>query len=85
MTQKKSNSKKSKEKHNLEGLIKKSRVIRKNIDTIMTAFKRIEKHIGEMQKNVSERRARQQSMSNRLEELMKNVKELDENLKPKND
>lgn len=84
MTSKKNKIKKSKERRNLESLIKKSRVIRKNIDTIMMAFRRIEKHISEMQKNVSERRARQQSMSNRLEELMKNVKELDENLKPRN-
>jgi chromosome segregation ATPase len=82
MTQKKSKNK-NKEGKSLQKLIKKSHVIRKNIDTIMSAFKRIEKHIGDMQKNVSERRVRQQSMSNRLEELMKNVQELDEKLKPK--
>jgi archaellum component FlaC len=74
---------KSKDTRNLEKLIAKSRVIRKNIDTIMAAFRRIEKHISEMQQNVTERRVRQQTMSNRLEELMKNMKDLDESIKAK--
>jgi len=73
----------SKDARNLEKLIAKSRVIRKNIDTIMAAFKRIEKHISEMQQNVTERRVRQQTMSNRLEELMKNMKDLDDSIKAK--
>jgi archaellum component FlaC len=74
---------KNKDARNLEKLIAKSRVIRKNIDAIMAAFRRIERHISEMQENVTERRVRQQTMSNRLEELMKNMKDLDESIKAK--
>jgi chromosome segregation ATPase len=70
----------SKEQRSLEDLISKSEIIRKNIDTILSAFKRIEKHISEMQKNLGERRVRQQSMNSRLEELRKNIKELDERM-----
>ena len=68
----------------LKELIKKSRAVRQNIDTIMAAFKRIEKHITEMQQGLDKKDARQDAMSQQLEKLIKNMKQLDQGIKEKN-
>jgi septation ring formation regulator EzrA len=79
------NKNKVKEKETtLKELIKKSRAVRKNIDTIMAAFKRIEKHITEMQQGLDKKDARQDAMSQQLEKLVKNMKQLDQSMKGKN-
>ncbi len=85
MPGKKSKNKSKDKKTTLEELIVRSHVVRKNIDTIMSAFKKIEKYLNEMQGSLNERRARQQSMSHRLEQLIKEIKELDNNIKEKTD
>jgi chromosome segregation ATPase len=77
------NQSKAKEKDTLKELITKSKAIRKNIDTIMSSFRRLEKHMGEIKKSIDKRDSRQQSMSRELEKLIKNMKQLDENIKEK--
>lgn len=74
---------KSKDNQHLEELIARSVLIRKNIDSIMTAFRKIEKHINTIQKGLNERRARQHATNTRLDELIKNIKEFDESIKVK--
>ena len=83
MRRNKSKTKANKKETTLKELIKKSKTIRKNIDTIMSAFKRIEKHVGEMQESMDKKDARQNAMSQTLEKLIKNMKQLDDTIKEK--
>jgi hypothetical protein len=52
MWERKTKNKVKQKETTLKELIKKSKAIRKNIDTIMSAFKKIEKHVGEMKENL---------------------------------
>ena len=83
MGERKSKNKANEKETTLKDLIKKSKAIRKNIDTIMSAFKRIEKHMSEMQKGMDKKDTRQDAMSQTLEKLIKDMKQLDENIKEK--
>lgn len=83
MGERKNKSKVKEKETTLKDLIKKSKAIRKNIDTIMSAFKRIEKHVVEMQKSVDKKDIRQDAMSQTLEKLIKNMKQLDHSIKEK--
>ena len=83
MRERKSKNKANEKETTLKDLIKKSKAIRKNIDTIMSAFKRIEKHMGEMKKNMDKKNTREDAMSQTLEKLIKNMKQLDHSIKEK--
>jgi chromosome segregation ATPase len=83
MWERKTKTKVKQKETTLKELIKKSKAIRKNIDTIMSAFKRIEKHVGEMKENLDKKDLRQQGMSETLEKLIKNMKQLDASIKEK--
>ena len=61
----------------LKELISKSKVLRKNIDNILSAFKRIEKHMSEMQKSMDKKDSKQATVSRQIEKLIKDMKQLD--------
>src|SRR5262245_11323957 len=67
----------------LRELIDKSKDIRKNIDAIMSAFRKIEKHVNDVQKSIEKKDSRQQAVNQQLEKLIRNMKQLDSSIKEK--